>query len=122
MKKKFAVLMILLLLSATLHADTLGFFSFGYRHDGVNREVHSYVFVDHYRRIVTIIFDRDSNGFIEQDELEMIHVEADPGSQQGNARYIGAGVILDVDGRNAWLTIPGGITIKFKSTQLIPIE
>ncbi len=104
-----------------LTADTLGFFTSGYRHDGKNQQVHVYVFVDHYRQQMVLIFDKDYNWYIDEDEVTIVPVRMVEGGVQGEATYTALGITFEVKGITADLYLQG-TRIRMRSTNLVPIK
>ena len=104
-----------------LTAETLGFYAAGFRYDGKNRELRTYLFVDHYRQVATIILDADNNWFIDENEVTIVHINTIEG-KQGHAMYQGNGVIITINGTRAELILEGGYEINLRATALVPVE
>lgn len=119
--KKLWLIVILALLPAALPADTLGYFSFGFVHDGVRRESHTFLFVDHHARLAVIILDTNNDWWFDQEEVTIVELTAETGGTQGDATYRSPGIQIVVDGNDATMRIQG-ITIMFRSTQMIPLR
>ena len=118
---KMLLVVFLLLITLSLQAETLGFYTAGYRNDGKNHTLRTYLFVDHYQLIATLILDADNNWFIDEDEVTMIPLFLVEGSQ-GDATYQGRGALIIVDGNKAELIMPDGVEMNLRSTNIVPIK